>query len=437
MISESAGSSPAYDERFKADILLVVAHPDDEGMVTAYLARALDENKRVAVLYCTRGNHGGDLVGSATAAALGDEREMEARAALRTLGIANVWFIGAPDTPSQNPLWSLEDWNHGAALEEAVRVVRLTRPEVIISMLPVYSTGENHGDHQAAGIVATEAFDLAGDPTIFPEQVAFRIIRPWGVIWTEGLSPWQPEKIYYQSNVNFAQQEAMKDQGPHYSRTNVSPTRHVPYSQLAAEASRNHLTQFSGRPRSPTPGGNRQGFQQRPVQLIFGKSLVGGSVTGDVFEGVVPGPIPFARARGYQPKPHSGMSVELGSAFAFYPEFWAAHDVERLAHVIPTPGVGVAPGQELPVPLLIRNYTNDAAKIDLTIEAPVGWTERAGSARYSVGARGVYPLLAILTAPSEGVGKWQQITWHAKSAGQEIGSATINVFLEQRGGMPQ
>ena len=104
VISESAGSSPAYDERFKADILLVVAHPDDEGMVTAYLARALDENKRVAVLYCTRGNHGGDLVGSATAAALGDEREMEARAALRTLGIANVWFIGAPDTPSDTPL---------------------------------------------------------------------------------------------------------------------------------------------------------------------------------------------------------------------------------------------------------------------------------------------------------------------------------------------
>src|SRR5258707_14407477 len=49
------------DERFKADILLVVAHPDDEGGVTPYLARAIyDEHKRVAVVYTTRGGSGGE-----------------------------------------------------------------------------------------------------------------------------------------------------------------------------------------------------------------------------------------------------------------------------------------------------------------------------------------------------------------------------------------
>src|SRR5260221_2659340 len=48
------------DERFKADILVVVAHPDDEGGVTPYLARAIyDEHKRVAVVYATRGGSGG------------------------------------------------------------------------------------------------------------------------------------------------------------------------------------------------------------------------------------------------------------------------------------------------------------------------------------------------------------------------------------------
>src|SRR6266481_1154763 len=40
---------PLPDERYKADILLVVAHPDDEGAATPYLARALDEHKRIAV----------------------------------------------------------------------------------------------------------------------------------------------------------------------------------------------------------------------------------------------------------------------------------------------------------------------------------------------------------------------------------------------------
>ena len=49
------------DERFKVDILLVVAHPDDEGGATPYLARAIyDLHKRVAVVYATRGGSGGN-----------------------------------------------------------------------------------------------------------------------------------------------------------------------------------------------------------------------------------------------------------------------------------------------------------------------------------------------------------------------------------------
>jgi len=67
-------------------------------------------------------------------------------------------------------LHSLETWGHGASLEQVVRLVRLTRPEVILTWLPVYVAGENHDDHQAAGVLATEAFDLSGDPVAFAEQ---------------------------------------------------------------------------------------------------------------------------------------------------------------------------------------------------------------------------------------------------------------------------
>jgi hypothetical protein len=43
------------DERFKADILLVVAHPDDEGGVTPYLAQAIcSEHKRGGGCYPQR-----------------------------------------------------------------------------------------------------------------------------------------------------------------------------------------------------------------------------------------------------------------------------------------------------------------------------------------------------------------------------------------------
>jgi hypothetical protein len=49
------------DPRFKTDILLIVAHPDDETAVSGYLAKAIfDEHRRVSVIFGTRGNGGGN-----------------------------------------------------------------------------------------------------------------------------------------------------------------------------------------------------------------------------------------------------------------------------------------------------------------------------------------------------------------------------------------
>jgi len=39
---QAATHVPEADRRYKMDILLVVAHPDDEGAATPYLARAID-----------------------------------------------------------------------------------------------------------------------------------------------------------------------------------------------------------------------------------------------------------------------------------------------------------------------------------------------------------------------------------------------------------
>jgi LmbE family N-acetylglucosaminyl deacetylase len=75
---------PVPDERYKTDILLVVAHPDDEGAATPYLARALDEGKRIAVVFGTHGSSGANEAGSEQAASLGAIREIEARRALAT-----------------------------------------------------------------------------------------------------------------------------------------------------------------------------------------------------------------------------------------------------------------------------------------------------------------------------------------------------------------
>src|SRR5579864_6871923 len=223
--AQEAKSLPSADERYKADILLVVAHPDDEGAATPYLARALDEGKHIAVAFGTHGSSGANEAGSEQAAALGAIREIEARRACATLGITNVWFLGGKDTASQNVLQSLANWGHGAVLEEAVRLVRLTRPEVILAYLPGVFIGENHGDHQAVGVIATEAFDLAGDPTVFPAQVggATRRLEPF----LEGLRPWQPKKLYYYDDGGH--EELFKDKGPEYSLRDVAKSRQWPY----------------------------------------------------------------------------------------------------------------------------------------------------------------------------------------------------------------
>src|SRR6202042_1542103 len=92
-------SAPKPDDRYKADILVIVAHPDDETEGTGYLARAIfDQHKRVAIIFGTRGNSGGNAAGAEQAAALGAEREIEGRQAAAEFGVSNVWFLRGPDT---------------------------------------------------------------------------------------------------------------------------------------------------------------------------------------------------------------------------------------------------------------------------------------------------------------------------------------------------
>ncbi len=237
--SQEPQALPSADERYKVDILLVVAHPDDEGAAASYLARALDEHKRAGVIIGTRGSSGANKAGAEQAAALGEIREIEARNALATLGITNVWFLDGKDTASQSVLQSLANWGHGVALEQLVRLVRLTRPEVILTFLPGTFIGEDHGDHQASGVLATEAFDLAGDPAAFPEQVAGPANRR--ELFLENLRPWQPKKIYYFPDAD--REDLFRGKGPSYSAKEISKATRQPYWRMSLDSFRAHQTQ--------------------------------------------------------------------------------------------------------------------------------------------------------------------------------------------------
>jgi LmbE family N-acetylglucosaminyl deacetylase len=436
------------DDRYKADLLLVVAHPDDDVVIGGYLARAaLDEHKRIAVIYCTRGDGGGNSVGNEAGAALGELREMEARRALAAWEIENVWFLNGHDTPGQNVLRSLDNWNHGTALDQVVRIVRITRPEVILTWLPDAVVGENHDDHQASAVLAVEAFDAAGDLTKFPEQVSPPRDRTGMANLTEGLLPWQPKKLYFFSDafevwgpywhdpaeVPPFRKTIVDHTGPAYDTKAVSPSRHESYAQLNAEQQAFYLTQEGDL------GVNalKTGRFAYHAHLIFGKSLVGGSTTGDVFEGVKPGSIPFARVRGYEPDERTGLSFEIGDPWRFYSLFWKAHDLDRLAQLIPTPEAAPGDDGKLTLDFVACNDTANSAQFAIAAKLPDGWQEQRAYKQYPVRAGQCYPIQTRLIAPPAATSHWDELTWTATADGKSGGSVTVRVFVGKKGALPQ
>jgi hypothetical protein len=177
-------------------------------------------------------------------------------------------------------------------------------------------------------------------------------------------------------------------------------------------------------------------YFKQPVRLALGKSLVQGSTTGDIFEGITPGAIPYAAVRGYQPEIHRGASIDLGGPWAFYGEFWRAHNLEHLADLIKTPEVAVANSGEVHVPILIHNDTDQPVEVTLSSTFPAGWKELNGTARYPVRPHEAYTAQTVHIAPSTDKPEWQTLTWRAKANGETIGTITLRVLTDSPG-LPQ
>lgn len=377
MVAFAQVSTP--DNRYKADILVVVAHPDDDTIVSSYLARAVfDQHKRVAVVYCTRGDSGSNSAGREHAKALGLVREIEGRKALSRLGITNVWFLAGRDTASQDVLLSLATWPSASVLEQVVRIVRLARPEVVFTWLPSSVAGENHGDHQASGVIATEAFDMAGDPTAFPSQLAAPIRQFENAF--EGLTSWQPQKLYFFTDA--FDTTFFKGHGPEYDGTQTSPSRKLTYLQLAAQSAAAYYTQL------PDPNLGRRieagdissaaigemqkaGYLPEPVRLWLGKSHVPSNATGDVFQGVSSTPLAFAPPAQYPAQTAGKVDVEFGGPLGFYRTFWRAHELKSLETW--RPEIAVQPRDTLTIPIVIRNSTSAPVEVTISAEMPLGW----------------------------------------------------------------
>jgi LmbE family N-acetylglucosaminyl deacetylase len=385
---------------------------------------------------------------------MADVREIEARQACAKLGIDKVWFLGGKDTASQNVLNSLANWGHGQSLEEMVRIVRLTRPEVIITWLPGIFIGENHGDHQAAGVLATEAFDLAADTTAFPAQLAgaSKRLEPY----LENLTPWQPKKLYYFSDAQDSKQFAGK--GFAYSVREVSPSQKKPYWLLALRAAEPHLTQFPDEIHRWSSLNDEQIqkamsdpshlWWSEPEILIFGKAAGVGAPslrvleTSDVFADAV--------AQSSDKQNHieelplsSGpvkTAVKIGGPWEFYESFRIKHALWQLP-IAAGPEIAVKPGTTVAVLVHILRPMLAQAILTLTADVPAGWKATSGIGKYSVeqGSDAQFRVevqIPELSKEQLKAAKPETIIVHVSEGEKPIGDVKLKVQLVS-GGVPQ
>jgi LmbE family N-acetylglucosaminyl deacetylase len=445
--TQVAGEIKGADARFKADILVVVAHPDDEGAVTPYLARAIyDLHKRVAVVYGTHGDSGANNYGREHSGGLGDIRELEARESCARMGIKNVWFLNGKDTASQNVLNSLANWGHGANLEKLVELVRLTRPDVIITSLPGVFIGENHGDHQAAGVLATEAFDLAGNPVEFPSQLAGASAHR--EIYLENLQAWQVKKIYYFPDANDEKQ--FSGMGPAYSIKEVSPSQKKPYWRIALDAATTHLTQYPADIERIQKMNDAEvekmmsdpdaAWWTEPETLVFGKSYYLSKATDDVFANLEGEPNRCPELSAKIQHPSAVTTVKLGGPWGYYQSFREAHCLGPL-RVADLPEIAVMAGAQVYIPLTIAHAGNRALKLQLKVEAPKGWKVTSGEGEIALPVEATSEMRVEVETPALAASELkangpQEIIVHATVDGVSAGDIKLRVLLRAHG-LPQ
>lgn len=166
----------------RASLLMVTAHPDDEdGGTLTYESR--HEGARTALFTLNRGEGGQNEMSSADEDALGLIRTQELLEADRYYGSQQYWSRVADFGFSKTKEEAYQKWGYDRVFYDAVRVVRLTRPLVVVSPFVGY-VSDGHGQHQVAGQMAQEVYKAAGDPKVFPDQIQ------------AGLLPWSPVKVY-------------------------------------------------------------------------------------------------------------------------------------------------------------------------------------------------------------------------------------------------
>ncbi|HEX2781473.1 MAG TPA: PIG-L family deacetylase, partial [Gemmatimonadaceae bacterium] len=207
-------------------VLVIGAHPDDEDtQLITWLSRG--HRVETAYLSLTRGDGGQNLIGNELGEALGAIRTEELLAARRVDGAAQYFGRAYDFGFSKNADEAFAHWPHDVLLRDVLTVVRRFRPHVIVSVFSG-TPRDGHGQHQVAGILAREAFDVADDTVRVPRSL------------TANARGWRVLKFYRSARFNLAEPTLTMDVGEY------SPLLGESYGEIAAQSRSQHKSQAFG-----------------------------------------------------------------------------------------------------------------------------------------------------------------------------------------------
>lgn len=183
-------SSEIYESikklNFLGSVLYVAAHPDDENTrLISYMANEV--KARTAYLSLTRGDGGQNLIGPEIRELLGVIRTQELLTA-RAIDGGEQRFTRANDFGySKHPDETLAIWNKEAVLGDVVLAIRQFQPDIIINRFDHRSPGSTHGHHTSSAMLSLEAFSLANDTSVYPNQL-------------KTTETWQAQRIFFNTS---------------------------------------------------------------------------------------------------------------------------------------------------------------------------------------------------------------------------------------------
>lgn len=127
---------------------------------------------------------------------------------------------------------TLNIWEKEELLEDAIWVIRKFKPDVLITRFPADKRA-GHGQHETSAIIAHEAFDLAADPNIFPEQLQY-------------VEAWQPGRLFLNTGRWWNPQIQESDSVISVDIGTFDPLSGLSYSELGADSRSQHRSQAFG-----------------------------------------------------------------------------------------------------------------------------------------------------------------------------------------------